>query len=217
MAATARKWMRSSATVTVHETVEIDFPLKTTVGCFVVAVSLSCGRSARRAAASCCGQAANLEIAVGFHRNRSRAILRCLAVPNTVGQSGRRDGYRWRRQRDLRRPLALLNAGGLGILVGNGQLPRPARAEFFESHYSCTLSLSTHVPTGSFDRCGGRISSRGGATMEKENRRGKHNASDVVRRLRRCRTCDPSPADGRHYSNNVVVISNGDNCAPLSV
>jgi hypothetical protein len=41
MAATARKWMRSSATATVHEAVEIDSPLKMTVGCFVVAVSVT--------------------------------------------------------------------------------------------------------------------------------------------------------------------------------
>ena len=43
---------------------------------------------------------------------------------------------------------AFLNAGGLGILVGDGQLPRPAPEHIFEAYYSYALSSSTKL---SFD------------------------------------------------------------------
>ena len=34
---------------------------------------------------------------------------------------------------------AFLNAGGLGILVGDGQLPNPGREKILETYYSLTL------------------------------------------------------------------------------
>ena len=40
---------------------------------------------------------------------------------------------------------AFLNAGGLGILVGDGQLPHPGLEEIIEAYYSYTLSASTRV------------------------------------------------------------------------
>jgi high affinity Mn2+ porin len=38
-----------------------------------------------------------------------------------------------------------LNAGGLGILVGDGQLPHPGLEEIIEAYYSYALSASTRV------------------------------------------------------------------------
>jgi high affinity Mn2+ porin len=38
-----------------------------------------------------------------------------------------------------------LNAGGLGILIGDGQLPRPGLEEIIEAYYSYALSASTRV------------------------------------------------------------------------
>jgi high affinity Mn2+ porin len=43
---------------------------------------------------------------------------------------------------------AFLNAGGLGILVGDGQLPHPGLEQIMETYYSYALSPSTHL---SFD------------------------------------------------------------------
>jgi high affinity Mn2+ porin len=43
---------------------------------------------------------------------------------------------------------AFLNAGGLGILVGDGQLPHPGLEQIIETYYSYTISASTKV---SFD------------------------------------------------------------------
>jgi high affinity Mn2+ porin len=43
---------------------------------------------------------------------------------------------------------AFLNAGGLGILVGDGQLPNPGLEHIFETYYSYALTSSTHL---SFD------------------------------------------------------------------
>jgi len=43
---------------------------------------------------------------------------------------------------------AFLNAGGLGILIGDGQLPHPGPEQILEAYYSYTLSSSTKV---SFD------------------------------------------------------------------
>jgi len=43
---------------------------------------------------------------------------------------------------------AFLNAGGLGILVGDGQLPNPGLEQIVEMYYSYALSASTKV---SFD------------------------------------------------------------------
>jgi high affinity Mn2+ porin len=43
---------------------------------------------------------------------------------------------------------AFLNAGGLGILVGDGQLPNPGLEQIFETFYSYALTSSTHL---SFD------------------------------------------------------------------
>ena len=43
---------------------------------------------------------------------------------------------------------AFLNAGGLGILVGDGQLPNPGLEQIIETYYSYALSASTQV---SFD------------------------------------------------------------------
>ena len=40
---------------------------------------------------------------------------------------------------------AFLNAGGLGILVGDGQLPHPGLEEIIEAYYSYALSASTRV------------------------------------------------------------------------
>ena len=38
-----------------------------------------------------------------------------------------------------------LNAGGLGILVGDGQFPHPGLEEIIEAYYSYALSASTRV------------------------------------------------------------------------
>ena len=43
---------------------------------------------------------------------------------------------------------AYLNAGGLGILVGDGQLPSPGLEQIFETYYSYAISSSTKL---SFD------------------------------------------------------------------
>ena len=32
------------------------------------------------------------------------------------------------------------NAGGIGILIGDGQLPKPGLEQVFETYYSCALS-----------------------------------------------------------------------------
>jgi high affinity Mn2+ porin len=43
---------------------------------------------------------------------------------------------------------AFLNAGGLGILVGDGMLPHPGLEQIFETYYSYALTTATRV---SFD------------------------------------------------------------------
>jgi high affinity Mn2+ porin len=43
------------------------------------------------------------------------------------------------------RHQAFLNAGGLGILVGDGQLPNPGLEEIFETYYSYALTQATKV------------------------------------------------------------------------
>lgn len=43
---------------------------------------------------------------------------------------------------------AYLNAGGLGILIGDGQLPNPGLEKIFETYYSYALSSDTRL---SFD------------------------------------------------------------------
>ena len=40
---------------------------------------------------------------------------------------------------------AFLNAGGLGVLIGDGQLPHPGLEQIFETYYSYALSASTHL------------------------------------------------------------------------
>jgi len=40
---------------------------------------------------------------------------------------------------------AFLNAGGLGILIGDGQLPHPGPEQIFETYYSYALSSSTRL------------------------------------------------------------------------
>ena len=40
---------------------------------------------------------------------------------------------------------AFLNDGGLGILVGDGQLPHPGLEQIFETYYSYAISASTKV------------------------------------------------------------------------
>jgi high affinity Mn2+ porin len=40
---------------------------------------------------------------------------------------------------------AFLNAGGIGILVGDGQLPNPRMEQIFETYYSFATSASTRV------------------------------------------------------------------------
>jgi high affinity Mn2+ porin len=40
---------------------------------------------------------------------------------------------------------AFLNAGGLGVLVGDGQLPHPGLEQIFETYYSYALTPSTHL------------------------------------------------------------------------
>ena len=44
--------------------------------------------------------------------------------------------------------VAFLNAGGLGILVGDGMLPHPGPEQIIETYYSYAISASTKV---SFD------------------------------------------------------------------
>ena len=41
--------------------------------------------------------------------------------------------------------VAFLNAGGLGILVGDGKLPHPGLEQIIETYYSYALSSSTKV------------------------------------------------------------------------
>jgi high affinity Mn2+ porin len=41
--------------------------------------------------------------------------------------------------------VAFLNAGGLGILVGDGMLPHPGPEQIVEAYYSYALSSSTKV------------------------------------------------------------------------
>ena len=43
---------------------------------------------------------------------------------------------------------AYLNDGGVGIVVGDGQLPHPGLEQIFETYYSYALTSSTHL---SFD------------------------------------------------------------------
>ncbi len=40
---------------------------------------------------------------------------------------------------------AFFNAGGLGILIGDGQLPNPGLEQIIETYYSYALTGSTHV------------------------------------------------------------------------
>ena len=40
---------------------------------------------------------------------------------------------------------AFLNAGGLGILVGDGQLPHPGLEQIIEAYYSYALTASTRI------------------------------------------------------------------------
>jgi high affinity Mn2+ porin len=40
---------------------------------------------------------------------------------------------------------AYLNAGGLGVLVGDGQLPNPGLEEILETYYSYSVSASTKL------------------------------------------------------------------------
>jgi len=40
---------------------------------------------------------------------------------------------------------SFLNAGGLGILVGDGQLPNPGLEQIVEAYYSYAISSSTHI------------------------------------------------------------------------
>jgi high affinity Mn2+ porin len=40
---------------------------------------------------------------------------------------------------------AYLNAGGLGILVGDGMLPNPGPEQIIEAYYSYALSAATHI------------------------------------------------------------------------
>ena len=44
--------------------------------------------------------------------------------------------------------MAFFNAGGYGILIGDGQLPNPGLEQIVETYYSYALSASTKV---SFD------------------------------------------------------------------
>ena len=44
--------------------------------------------------------------------------------------------------------VAYLNAGGLGIVIGDGQLPHPGLEQIIETYYSYAISASTKV---SFD------------------------------------------------------------------
>jgi high affinity Mn2+ porin len=49
-----------------------------------------------------------------------------------VGLAGLRNGISAARER-------FLNAGGLGILVGDGQLPHPGPEEILETYYNATV------------------------------------------------------------------------------
>ncbi len=40
---------------------------------------------------------------------------------------------------------AFFNDGGMGILIGDGQLPHPGLEQIIEIHYSCARSASTHL------------------------------------------------------------------------
>ena len=63
--------------------------------------------------------------AVGIHRYRSYCAGRRLTHRQAMGPSKRHDRDCRRRQRNFRVHEAYLNAGGVGILVGDGKLPHP--------------------------------------------------------------------------------------------
>ena len=57
---------------------------------------------------------------------------------DTVGVAGVVNGISAEHQ-------AYLNAGGLGILVGDGMLPHPGAEQIIEAYYSYAMSASTHI------------------------------------------------------------------------
>src|SRR3979490_3007852 len=78
-----------------------------------------------------------------YHRWPSPiSIRRCLAAFPFLGNCGGIGRYFWRRrrgQRYLTRHRSFLNAGGLGILVGDGKLPHPGLERIIETYYSLPL------------------------------------------------------------------------------
>jgi high affinity Mn2+ porin len=65
----------------------------------------------------------------GAHWHRPEDTVAIAAVNNAI--SGEREAY--------------LNAGGLGILVGDGRLPRPGPEQIIESYYSAAVFNFAHV------------------------------------------------------------------------
>jgi high affinity Mn2+ porin len=65
----------------------------------------------------------------GSHWHRPEDTVAIAAVNNAI--SGVREAY--------------LNAGGLGILIGDGRLPHPGPEQIIESYYSAALFNFAHV------------------------------------------------------------------------
>jgi high affinity Mn2+ porin len=80
-------------------------------------------------------------------------------IDRTVSAGLSLQGTRWHRAGDTLGVAAIrngisaareryLNAGGLGILVGDGRLPHPGPEQIIETYYSVALSTAAHL---SFD------------------------------------------------------------------
>ena len=84
--------------------------------------------------------------AVGLHRHRPDGVGRRLDQRQELGPAGR---YR-RNRRVVKQgvPPASFNAGGLGVLIGDGQLPNSGLEKIFEAYYSYAHSSDMRV---SFD------------------------------------------------------------------
>jgi hypothetical protein len=82
-----------------------------------------------------------LEATRPLYRYRSDLCGRCLDQWQELGPAGR---YGWHRTGVLNNISGVhqtfFNAGGLGILIGDGQLPNPGLEKIFEAYYSYALA-----------------------------------------------------------------------------
>ena len=82
---------------------------------------------------------------MGFHRHRPHGAggvsingKHWGSPDDTIGIAGIVNGIAARHQ-------AFFNAGGLGILIGDGQLPNYGLEQIFEAYYSYAITTSTKV------------------------------------------------------------------------